>query len=138
MAPGVEELFVELFVERTDGYVALLCDALGLSVTRDQDSLTVIEGGGTRFLLHVGASDLRDDHVFARPLRDGVRRGVGVEICIGVDDIEAAFGKARVLPQFVVTPLLDQPWGLRDFRVTTPDGYYLRITQPRRMQRRPA
>jgi lactoylglutathione lyase len=24
--------------------------------------------------------------------------------------------------------LCDRPWGLRDFRVVDPDGYYLRIT----------
>ena len=24
----------------------------------------------------------------------------------------------------------DRPWGLRDFRVADPDGYYLRITTP--------
>jgi hypothetical protein len=25
-------------------------------------------------------------------------------------------------------PMLDRPWGLRDFRMVDPDGYYLRIT----------
>jgi hypothetical protein len=25
-------------------------------------------------------------------------------------------------------PLTDRPWGLRDFRVVDPDGYYLRVT----------
>jgi uncharacterized glyoxalase superfamily protein PhnB len=30
------------------------------------------------------------------------------------------------------TPLQDQPWGLRDFRVVDPEGYYLRFTTPPR------
>jgi hypothetical protein len=28
----------------------------------------------------------------------------------------------------LVEPPLDRPWGLRDFRVADPDGYYLRVT----------
>ena len=28
----------------------------------------------------------------------------------------------------VVAALQDRPWGLRDFRVADPDGYYLRVT----------
>jgi len=30
----------------------------------------------------------------------------------------------------VVEPLQDRRWGLRDFRVLDPNGYYLRITHP--------
>jgi uncharacterized glyoxalase superfamily protein PhnB len=28
----------------------------------------------------------------------------------------------------LLEPLRERPWGLRDFRVVDPDGYYLRIT----------
>ncbi len=28
----------------------------------------------------------------------------------------------------MIEPLLVRPWGLTDFRVADPDGYYLRIT----------
>jgi hypothetical protein len=28
----------------------------------------------------------------------------------------------------VVEPIRTQPWGLRDFRIVDPDGYYLRVT----------
>lgn len=28
----------------------------------------------------------------------------------------------------VVAALREQPWGLEDFRVVDPDGYYLRVT----------
>jgi lactoylglutathione lyase len=30
----------------------------------------------------------------------------------------------------LAAPMQDRPWGLRDFRVADPDGYYLRITTP--------
>jgi len=29
----------------------------------------------------------------------------------------------------VAEPLQRRRWGLRDFRITDPDGYYLRVTQ---------
>ena len=56
------------------------------------------------------------------------RRGVGVEIVIEVDDVEAAHRRAVEAGWPVLTPLSDRPWGLRDFRMLDPDGYYIRVT----------
>jgi uncharacterized glyoxalase superfamily protein PhnB len=41
-------------------------------------------------------------------------------------------GRARVRRSGypLAAPMQDRPWGLRDFRVADPDGYYLRITTP--------
>ena len=55
-------------------------------------------------------------------------RGAGVEIVLEVEDVDAAFDAAERAAARVVEPLRDRPWGLRDFRVVDPDGYYLRIT----------
>jgi len=56
------------------------------------------------------------------------RPNKGVEIVLEVDDLE----KER---DFIVekgwrldADIQTQPWGLRDFRLVDPDGYYLRVT----------
>lgn len=58
-------------------------------------------------------------------------RGVGVEIVIEVNDVDAAYTLAG--PQAerhggYVEPFGDRPWRLRDFRLVDPDGYYVRVT----------
>jgi catechol 2,3-dioxygenase-like lactoylglutathione lyase family enzyme len=57
--------------------------------------------------------------------------GAGVEIVLELDDRAALeVAAARVVEKGwpLNEPLTDRPWGLRDFRVVDPDGYYLRIT----------
>ncbi len=56
-------------------------------------------------------------------------RGFGVEIVIMVIDVEAYYKKVKDFIT-VVEPLVFQPWGLKDFRIIDPFGYYLRITEP--------
>jgi predicted ester cyclase len=56
------------------------------------------------------------------------RRGLGVEIVIEVDDVERCQERVAASGHPILEPLQDRPWGLRDFRISDPDGYYLRIT----------
>ncbi|MFK0165655.1 VOC family protein [Rhizobium sp. NPDC090279] len=68
---------------------------------------------------------LEPDH----PLRagNGERLGLGLEVVLSIPDIESFYQstKAHGHP---VSELVLQPWGLRDFRITDPDGYYIRVT----------
>jgi len=57
-----------------------------------------------------------------------LRRGLGVEIVIEVDDVEGFHDRVAYSGHRIHEPLQDRPWGLRDFRISDPDGYYLRIT----------
>jgi lactoylglutathione lyase len=66
------------------------------------------------------------DHPVARP--DGTPVGRGVEIVLEVQDVDAAYERAERSGVARRSPLTAQPWGLVDFRVVDPDGYYLRIT----------
>jgi hypothetical protein len=53
-----------------------------------------------------------------------------VEIVLELDDphqVTALHEHCRA-QAVVVEPLRLRPWGLHDFRVADPDGYYLRIT----------
>lgn len=55
------------------------------------------------------------------------RPGRGIEIVLEVDDVDARHAHAQ-WQNWPVTPLQRQPWGLVDFRIIDPDGYYLRVT----------
>jgi lactoylglutathione lyase len=57
-----------------------------------------------------------------------LRRGLGVEIVIEVDDVDGCQERVAGSGHQILEPLQERPWGLRDFRISDPDGYYLRIT----------
>jgi uncharacterized glyoxalase superfamily protein PhnB len=56
-------------------------------------------------------------------------RGYGVEIVLTFDDIEQAFERASAIGA-VVEPIRERHWGLRDFRLIDPYGFYVRCTEP--------
>jgi lactoylglutathione lyase len=45
-----------------------------------------------------------------------------------VRDVDAALEQVERAGFSVVELLRERPWGLRDFRVVDPDGYYVRVT----------
>ena len=55
--------------------------------------------------------------------------GLGVELVVQVTDIDAAWSTWSGTGS-VVAPLKLRAWGLKDFRLTDPNGYYVRITEP--------
>jgi lactoylglutathione lyase len=57
-----------------------------------------------------------------------LRRGLGVEIVIEVDDVDGWRDRVAASGHEILEPLQERPWGLRDFRISDPDGYYLRVT----------
>jgi uncharacterized glyoxalase superfamily protein PhnB len=72
-----------------------------------------------------------NDHVyeheyFSNNPKD-TKRGYGVELVIMVDDVDSYY-KSLPITTKVVEKLADKPWGLRDFRIEDPFGYYIRIT----------
>lgn len=57
------------------------------------------------------------------------RPPTGVELVLEVDDLIAEHQRVRAAGWSIDEDLTDRPWGLRDFRLLDPDGYYLRITE---------
>lgn len=55
----------------------------------------------------------------------------GAEIVIEVDDVRAVHDQVVTAGVVPTDELQERPWGLTDFRVTDPDGYYLRFTDRR-------
>ena len=57
------------------------------------------------------------------------KRGYGVEIVIMVENIDEFYCNAKQFAK-VVEELQVKPWGLKDFRIEDPFGFYIRFTEP--------
>lgn len=86
----------------------------------------VLERDGVTICFWGGNEAIFEQPYFKRFSKD-TQRGYGVELVIMVDDIEDYYNDVKDQIT-VVEPLIEQPWGLQDFRVIDPFGYYLRLT----------
>ena len=68
-------------------------------------------------------------HSYFKEFPENTKPGYGVEIIIEITDLNNYFEKIKESVE-IIEPLTDQAWGLRDFRVKDPFGFYLRITTP--------
>lgn len=83
------------------------------------DGYTTVTRGG----VVIGISPRTDD------VEPAARRPpTGTEIVLEVDDIDDEWELVQASGWPIDAPLKARPWGLRDFRVVDPDGYYLRLT----------
>jgi lactoylglutathione lyase len=122
-------LRVELFVSDVERSAHFYCTVLGFEVVTAEtagsgDHLAVRRGRATIGLAR--ADRLPADHPVA-PVA-GSARGRGVELVLDVADVDAAYEHARAAGAARTSDLARRPWGLRDFRVLDPDGFYVRIT----------
>ena len=117
------ELRVELFSTDLDRFVDFYVGVLGFAVVSDRR---------------------RDDNGYVAVRRDGVRIGavpagrtvdrehravpVGTELVLECDDVRAERDRVVAAGWTLAADLESRPWGLTDFRVFDPDGYYLRFT----------
>ncbi len=121
-------LRLELFVEDMETSIAFYTRVLTFEVVRREpgDYASLRLGG---ILLGIGpvAKLPEEGGYFGRDL-SAHRRGLGVEIVLEVDDVDGWRDRVAASGHPIFEPLQDRPWGLRDFRISDPDGYYLRIT----------
>jgi lactoylglutathione lyase len=121
----------ELFVDDVERSLAFYSAELGPQPPPgyDPQGYVPVSAGRMRIGLQ-HRSALPSEHHF-RPDHFSGPRGVGVEIVVEVDDVDAAFARARdaaVTHGGQVEPLAARPWGQADFRLIDPDGYYVRVT----------
>ncbi len=57
-------------------------------------------------------------------------RGVGIDVRIVVDDVDAVYQRATDNDVTIVHDIGDRPYGLRDFIIRDPDGFRLRFAAP--------
>jgi hypothetical protein len=121
-------VFVELYVEEPAYYVRIFRDALRFEVVRDER--TFVELRSERGLVILNAFEDADaGHPFEHYRREK-RRGVGIEIGIVTDRLEETWEVVRSIEGCVVSDIVHQEWGMTDYRILTPHGYYLRVTTP--------
>ena len=120
----------ELFVADLDRSLAFYRDVLGFRILRQEASgfTELAQGDATLALNRLEV--LGPDH----PIRPspGEPLGRGVELVLFVDDVAALHHDVAAKGWPLSTALTDQPWGMTDFRVLDPDGYYLRISGRKR------
>jgi len=93
------------------------------------EDYTPVTRGTVEFGL-VPRTSLPKDHYFNQHGLQTSCPGLGVEVVLIVDDVEATFKHVQATcPDAIAEGLVDRPWGLADFRLKDPDGYYLRINE---------
>ena len=121
-------LRLELFVEDMGESVSFYRRVLGFEVVREEpgDYASLRSGD---VMLGIGPVAMLPETggYFTRSIASQ-RRGLGVEIVMEVDDLSAAHRRVLDSGHPVFEPPQQRPWGLWDFRIVDPDGYYLRFT----------
>jgi lactoylglutathione lyase len=121
-------VFVELYTQRLLEYTSFFQQVCFFTLVREEQGFIELRSDTSIVLLN-GDNELPEGHPFRCRLT-GTPQGVGVEIGIVVGDLARARDIALKFPHWTVSDIQHQEWGLTDFRVTTPDGYYLRLTDP--------
>lgn len=106
---------------------------LGFAVAREEpaggaNGYLVMTHGADVLRFWPGTEAVEGHHYFGR-YPPTTKRGYGVEIVLTFEDLDAAFASAQELGT-IVEPIRVRPWGLRDFRVEDPYGFYVRCTEP--------
>jgi lactoylglutathione lyase len=117
-------LRIELFPLDLDETVAFYVNVLRFVLVRDERSAEWPYVALQRGAVGVGAA--------SRPAVTDLtarRPPVGVELVLEVGDVDGEWERVRRSGWPIEEELHDRPWGLRDFRIVDPSGYYLRITQ---------
>jgi lactoylglutathione lyase len=111
----------EIFPADLDVTIGFYQRVLGFQLTddrRDEDYISLRRG-----TVQIGA--VRYDPPATQATR---RPPAGLELVLEVNDVDAERDRVVSAGWPLDDDLGDREWGLRDFRVLDPDGYYLRIT----------
>ncbi|MDL9978755.1 VOC family protein [Microbacterium sp. ASV49] len=118
-----EFLRCEVFAADLDATADFYTRVLGFRIMRDgrdqEWGYLALERGSVR----VGAARRA-----ATSAVEHRRPPVGVELVLEVDDLPAERRRIADAGWNVVDEIATQPWGLTDFRLLDPDGYYWRLT----------
>jgi lactoylglutathione lyase len=114
----------EIFPSDLDQTVDFYVRVLGFTLIRDERGADSPYASVQRGQVSVGAVPS-----WASPPAEGTRAPpIGVELVLEVDDLEEERERVAAAGWPVTQELTSRPWGLRDFRLVDPDGYYWRIT----------
>ncbi|MBI3485922.1 VOC family protein [Candidatus Daviesbacteria bacterium] len=116
----------ELFVSDVKKAVEFYTKVLGFTKLQSYDNYYPVKKDSV--IIGIGlANRLPKNHYF-QPEVINDRRGVGVEIVLEVDNIHSLYESVKKTGYPIAEELTQREWGLTDFRLVDPDGYYLRLT----------
>ena len=119
---------LELFVEDMETSIGFYTRVLGFEVVRSEPGNYASLRNG-EVVLGIGPiSKLPEEGGYFTGEIVSLRRGLGVEIVLEVEDVDGWHRRVVDSGHPIFEPLRERPWGLRDFRIVDPDGYYLRLT----------
>lgn len=122
-------LRLELFVADIDASIRFYTEVLGYRVVRHEEDYASLRRGAAVLGLGPVAKLPQDgDGPGFTQARLAGDRGAGVEIVLEVPELDAVYEQARAAGAEIAEPPTRRPWGLRDFRLADPDGYYVRVT----------
>ncbi len=114
----------EIFPDDLDATVDFYARVLRFRITKDERGDSSPYVALTRGSVHVGALAA----VPAGDVRAARRPPGGVELVLEVDDVAGERDRVVAAGWPLSEDLQDRSWGLKDFRIIDPAGYYLRIT----------
>jgi len=115
-------LRIELFPAELDRSIAFYLDALGFTLEKDDRPAGIPYVAVRRDEVRIG--------LLGSPGTTGDRRPpFGVEIVLEVDDVVSERNRVVAAGVPLVDDLQRRSWGLTDFRILDPDGYFLRLTE---------
>ncbi|MGG2106855.1 VOC family protein [Lysinibacillus pakistanensis] len=119
------EFRLELFVEDLQKSISFYEEIIGLTFHNKTEVSAIIKMKNFALLL-TSDNVLNENHYFKK---GGLRpKGKGVEVVILLDNIEQTYQRVLDKHYPVESSLVLQSWGMKDFRIIDPDGYYLRLT----------
>ncbi len=122
-------IFLQLYTRKIGDYVTFFQNVMGCQVKSRDAHFAALETDVARMLIS-DPDVLPPDHPFYKKL-PGNGEGMGVEIGLVVADAIKACEIAHKQPGWTIQlEVAMRPWGVRDFRVLSPDGYFLRFTEP--------
>jgi predicted enzyme related to lactoylglutathione lyase len=128
MTVGKMSLRLELFVQDMERSVNFYCRVLGFEILRSSSDYARLHNGSVILGLGPIGKLAEQEGYFTRTQLTVQEHGLGVEIVFEVKDVRAMYEQVQTVGYAIFEPLQQQPWGLEDFRIVDPDGYYLRIT----------
>lgn len=117
----------ELFVKDTRVTVDFYSRVLSFECNATDGPCITARCGSVRIGICDQATLPKTHHFSPEALQ--AHKGVGTEIVLEVENFGSFYQRVVTSGYTIHEKVAKRPWGLRDFRLVDPDGYYLRITE---------